>query len=137
MIADVAELRKVRLEWRFVLESRDRVARNLASGASSGIGVSHEFRDFSYCLCLLFACSVLEHVLLQLRDEGVFKSKSTMLGPMMAESKGILPWHDYGAVDRARECRNSIAHERKIPERKETWRYIDAVETQLNAWKIL
>ena len=68
MIKDKVVLGKLRSEWKGVQETRDLIARNLAASSFGigSIGPSHQFRNFAYNLCLLFAFSVLEHCLLQL-----------------------------------------------------------------------
>ena len=94
MIQDEATLTELRSEWATVVVARNMVARNLAASSFGigSIGPSHIFRNFAYSLCLLFAFSVLEHVLLQLRDEGAFSSKTTQLGDLMHASKDALTW---------------------------------------------
>lgn len=139
MINDPAILAHVRAEWEAVRRSQDRVARNLASAMSGvgGVGQSHEFRNLAYALCLLFAFSVLEQVLVALRDQGTFVSKKSQLGSLMVESKGVIPWQNYDLIDQGRIKRNEIAHQQAVIERADTWRFIDAIEMELKAWKIL
>jgi len=97
--------------------------------------------NFAHSLVLLFAYSVLENVLEQLREEGMFASRSANIGPMMKASKDALPWCDYTLVDtlvdQGRERRNRIAHHREFLERAEVWRYIDGIERELIGWRVL
>lgn len=139
MITDPVVLADLQAAWATVRSSQDRVARNLAAGSGGigSIGVSHEFRNLAYALCLLFAFSVLEQVLLALRDQGTFGSQRSQLGSLMAASRAVLPWHDYPLVDQGRDSRNQIAHQRALIERAETWRFIDAIEAELRAWQIV
>jgi hypothetical protein len=102
-----------------------------------GIPVTMGFVDLCHGLILLFAFSVFEKTLQQLRDEGAFKCKSNQLGPLMKESSAVLKWLDFSTVDKARDSRNTIAHERKTLARRDVWRYIDAIEAELVGWKIL
>ena len=138
MIRDATALGEVRAEWQYVTGARDLIARNLAAAhpGISGMGQSHEFRNLSYNLCLLFAYSVLERVLRELRDEGIFSS-SKELGALMANSKTVLPWQDYSKADEGRERRNDVAHRRHILERADCWKYIDAIEDELVAWGVV
>ena len=139
MITDRTALSEAQAAWTTVRASQDRVARNLA-GISAGIGSigpSHEFQNLAYALCLLFAFSVLEQVLLALRDQGTFASARSQLGSLMSASRAVLPWQDYALVDKGRKCRNRIAHQQAIGERAETWRFIDAIEAELKAWQVV
>lgn len=139
MIEDPAILAHVRAEWEAVRRSKDCVALNLASamGGIDGIGQSHRFRNLAYALCLLYAFSVLEQVLVALRDQGAFVSRKSQLGSLMVKSKGILPWQNYELVDQGRIKRNEIAHQQAVIERADTWRFIDAIEAELRAWQIV
>ena len=139
MITDPVILADVQAAWAGVRSSKDRITRNLAAGSGGigAIGPSHEFRNLAYALCLLFAFSVLEHALLALRDQGVFGSHRSQLGPLMAASRAVLPWQDYGFVDQGRNSRNQIAHQQVVIERAETWRFIEAIEVELRAWHIV
>lgn len=101
------------------------------------MGVSHEFRNVAYSLWVLFAFSVLEHALLQLRDEGVFASRKSNLEALMLGSRAALPWQDYAIVDKARNRRNDVAHRRAMLERAESWKYVSAIERELKAWRII
>ncbi len=139
MIRDQSALTDIRSEWAVVRETREMIARNLAASSVGigSIGPSHQFRNLAYNLCLLFAFSVLEHALLQLRDQGVFSSSSSKLGALIVNSKNALPWQNFVLVDRGRERRNAIAHDRVFIERAECWEYLAAIEAELHAWKIL
>ncbi len=99
-----------------------------ASGGVIGGGATHKLRNISHNLTLLFAFSVLETVLKQLRDEGIFSEKYSGLKKLMHSSKkNGLTWVDFELVDEAREERNKIAHEQKTLERAECWKFIDAI----------
>lgn len=139
MIRDSIVLSQLRPEWQTVLKSRDFVKRQLAASSFGigSIGPSHEFRNFAHSLNLLFAYSVLEHTLLQLRDEGTIKSKSSNLGPLMAASRSVLDWQDFSKIDAGRQRRNEMAHQQMFLERAECWEYIDSLESELKAWSIL
>ena len=139
MITDQSALTDIRSEWGVVHKTCDMIARNLAASSFGigSVGPSHQYRNFGYNLCLLFAFSVLEHALLQLRDEGVFSSSKSNLGALMDAGKKALPWQNFVLVDRGRETRNDIAHKRAFIEREECWKYLAAIEAELLAWKIL
>ncbi|MDY6970370.1 MAG: hypothetical protein SVR08_17190 [Spirochaetota bacterium] len=88
-------------------------------------------------MTLLFAFSVLERTLKQLRDENVFTERLNRLKALMDSSQTNIPWQDFTLIDEAREERNKVAHDQKILERGECWRYIDGIEDELVAWKVV
>ena len=94
------------------------------------------FADLSHSLVLLFAFSVLEDLLKQVRKEHELKCRS-QLKAMMEASQSVLRWTDFGTVDKGRECRNHLAHEQKVPPREESQKYINAIEREFIAWEIL
>ncbi len=98
---------------------------------------SHELRNISHNLVLLFAFSVLENVLKQLRDEGAFTERRNVLGKLMDASCSVIPWSNYNLVNDARKERNRIAHQQQIIERGKCWDYVDAIEAELVTWEIL
>ena len=82
--------------------------------------------------------NILE-VLEQLYLEGNFtcSDKGLNLGSLMWASKDALPWVNFIQVDKGREQRNKVAHDDLVLPRSETWEYIDAIEKELIAWKII
>ncbi len=96
-----------------------------------------DYQNACHGLTLIYAYAVLQEVLEQLRDEGQFVSSSGKLGTLMHESKKSLPWVDFAIIDKGRERRNDVAHRRSIVPLAESRRYIDAIEQELIAWKIL
>lgn len=89
-------------------------------------------------LPLILAYSVLDGVLNNLRDQGVYKCKSWKLGDKMEASyRQHLPWQNYKLVSEGREERNRLAHEAMIVPKHKCFIYIDAIEKELTAWKIL
>jgi len=138
MIKDTVSLSQIQAEWGTVRTTQEMIARNLASAHTSGGMVSHQFMNISHNLCLLFAFSVLEHILLQLKKEGIFASSSDNLGPMMTDSHSSgFRWRDFELVVEGREKRNGIAHRRILIARGECLKYIDAIEEELITWGIV
>lgn len=138
MIQDKTKLQEYQDEWKGVRSFQAKVQRHL-NVPLMGIGGfnTHELRNISHNLVLLFAFSVLEGVLKQLQDEGKFRRTRNLLGEIMAASKSAIQWLDYNKVDKAREDRNDIAHRQTIIERDKCWEYIDAIESELVGWQIL
>lgn len=138
MIKDKSKRLNYQKEWNGVREFQNKIHRHL-SAASMGIGgvVSKDLRNISHNLVLLFAFSVFEDVLKQLRDEGIFSEKSNMVGKLMNSSHTVVPWSDFDLVDETREKRNGIAHYQKLICRADCWKYIDAIENELVSWKVI
>lgn len=129
-------LSDVRAGWRSVRTFQEWGGAQLGGPSRSG-APSHRFRNFAHSLILLFAFSVFEDVLKQLRDEGVFTCQSSLLGRLMQTSHSVLPWVDFDVVDGARRDRNEIAHEQRIIKRATCWEHVDAIEAELTAWEVL
>ncbi len=138
MIKDRSRLVVYQKEWNSVREFQNKIQRHL-SAASTGIGgvVSHDLRDISHNLVLLFAFSVLEDVLKQMEAEGIFNEKRNVLGKLMNSSRTVIPWSDYDLVDEAREKRNGIAHEQNLIYRVDCWKYVNAIENELVSWRLI
>jgi hypothetical protein len=74
MITDTDFLQQVRDSWETVRTSQAMVDTNLRIASGLGGPQTEDFKNFSHSLIILFAFSVLEDVLEQLRSEGVFMS---------------------------------------------------------------
>lgn len=86
---------------------------------------------------MLFAFSVFETTLKQLRDERIFNEHRNGLKALMYSSQQYIPWQDFDLIDEAREDRNKVAHDQEILERGECWRFIDGIENELVAWNVV
>src|SRR5262245_17271475 len=86
---------------------------------------------------LIAAFSVLEEVLLQLRDERRFMCRDNRLKSLMHGSQPTLPWQDFTLVDQGREDRNKTAHERVWLPHAKSRTYLAAIEAELVAWGVL
>ena len=113
------------------------VTTNLTAGTLGLVPQTDEFRNASHSLVLLFAMSVLEDVLRQLRDEGRFASKRNEMKRLMEASRSVLPWADFTLIDEAREKRNGVAHKREFLPAGDCARYIDGIEAELVRWQVL
>ena len=80
---------------------------------------------------------MLERVLIQLRDEGLFECKSSRAEDLMKSSRDSLNWTNYDAVNKARKDRNKMAHHRKIIDQELVLAHINAIQAELLAWGIL
>lgn len=137
MVKDQAKLQNIQASWKTVCAVQDRVGANLAAGSGMFGFVTHNFRDLTHSLVLLFAFSVLQDTLTQLRAESAFTSGGNQLGRLMEGSETALPWVDFTKVDEGRVRRNNLAHEMQVLPRGDCWEYIDAIENELLAWGVL
>jgi len=138
MIQNSTIKQEVQEEWDGVRSFQSRLQAHLnISGGIGFTGATHQLRNISHNLTLLFAFSVLERTLKQLRDEGMFQGKYNSLKKLMHSSKSMVPWQDFSLIDKAREDRNKVAHKQKILERSECWKYINGIENELVFWKVI
>ncbi|MCO5190954.1 MAG: hypothetical protein M9928_17250 [Anaerolineae bacterium] len=74
---------------------------------------SRELTVLSLNLCVVFGLSVLERALLRSRSEGYFSTRdSSFFGLMRASQDAGFAWRDAPLLDRIRNRRNEIAHQR-------------------------
>lgn len=132
MLKDCARQVEFQKEWNYVREFQC----NLQAHLNAANGATHKLREVTHNILLLFAFSVFENVLLQLKHEGTFTSKDNKLGSLMHGSKNNLTWVNFKLVDEAREKRNGITHDKNIISRKDCWEYIDAIENELFGWGV-
>jgi hypothetical protein len=138
MIQDPIIKNEIIEEWDGVRSFQSSLQAHLwASGGISSVGATHQLRNISHNLTILFAFSVFERALKQLRDENVFQERNNGLKKLMDSSKNQLPWQDFDLIDKARDDRNMIAHQKKILERGDCWKYIDGIENELVSWGII
>ncbi len=138
MIQDKVKKQEIEADWRGVrsFQSRIQVHLNISEGEGA-VGATHQLRNISHNLALLFAFSVLETTLKQLRDEKAFEEKRNGLKALMDSSKTNISWQDFDLIDTARDERNKVAHEQKILERAKCWKYIDGIESELVSWNVV
>ncbi len=132
MLQDVVD------NWKFTRLSQERFSAALMSGAVFGAFPGlHTALNMAGNIILLYAYSVLDQALRQLKEEGHFKPQGSGLKAHMDASKPVLNWVNFVLVDEGRERRNKIAHEQQFLERVDCWKYINAIEAELISWKIL
>ncbi len=102
-------------------------------GPFGGTTIPEQFCSFP----LVLAYSTLDTALGELVSQGRFACKQRELGAKMFASKNILPWQDYGLVERGKSARNDLCHGAIMVPRREIIEYTDAVRTELKAWAIL
>ncbi len=138
MIQDNSIKYEIQEEWKGVRSFQSRIQAHLnISGGIGSVGATHQLRNISHNLTLLFAFSVLETTLKQLRDENIFKESCNGLKALMYSSKPNISWQDFTLIDEAREERNKVAHDQEILERGECWKFIDGIENELVSWKVV
>lgn len=137
MITDQSVLANLIAEWNFVRRSQKMVTTNTLGAFAQGAIQTSQFTDFCHNLVLIQAYSVLNDILLQFRDEGQFACKGRELGLLMNASKSVLPWCDFAVVAEGKDRRNDIAHRSAVIPRADCWKYMDAIERELLAWRVI
>jgi hypothetical protein len=107
--------------------------------ASDGGVINETPPESFYNLPLLLAYAVLDQVLEELIDQGTipWKGGRRLLGAKIAASRNVLLWKDYLLIDKGKAARNDLAHEARLLNRTECFRFIDAVESELRAWNVV
>jgi len=90
-----------------------------------------------YNLPFILAYTVLDGVLEQLKNEGVFSCNTWMLGVKMEKSRDKIPWNNYDLINSGKNARNDLAHKAITINKTDCLKYIEAIETELKAWGIL
>lgn len=102
-------------EWR-ALENMVELARWSWTEVDIGYGqfeLTNELTVSSLNLCVVFGLSVLERMLLRSRSEGYFTTRdSSFFGLMRASQDAGFAWRNAPLIDRIRNRRNEIAHQR-------------------------
>lgn len=137
MIIDPIAIQDARDGWEFVRSSRNVIVGN-CNLSTMVVGFNQAgIRDLCFNLLLASAFSVIEEALRQLRDEGKFSGNVNRLGPLMANSRSVLPWVDWALVDAGRNDRNQSVHARTYLAHAKCRDYIAAIERELVAWGVL
>ena len=87
-------------------------------------------------LPFIHAYAVLNDVLKQLADEGHFNCKSIFLGELLKKSEKVFLWHDFALVSTGAVRRNDVAHRGQLLDRRDCWKYVEAVKVELSAWGV-
>ena len=138
MINDSNTLSNIVKEWNGVELLRNKLQRS-AFGSRGVVGGSFPFAlaNAAHNLPFIHAYSVLNEVLIALEKEGHFNCKSIFLGKLLEASKKELPWNDFSTIESGVGRRNDVAHRADLLERKECWKYVDAIKLELSSWGIV
>lgn len=137
MIQDPTAAKEIQASWQGVRTLKDKTSAAITGSVAMGGTFTIFIADAAHNLPFLHACSVLNETLIQLRDEGHFKCQKFFLGALVKSSVKNLPWTNYPLIEEVVEKRNKVAHRGKILPRADCWRYIDAIENELLAWKVI
>lgn len=138
MISDPDVAEEMRRAWSGVRSLHNKVQRGILGSFAGGSSVIL-IADIAHNLPFLCSCSVLNDVLLHLRDEGRFQCNKRVktLGALLSASEDALPWLDLPLIKKCVDRRNDLAHRSVILPRSECWQWIGAVEAQLVAWDVI
>lgn len=138
MINDDAITQEIQDEWDGVRSFQSRIQASLnMSGGMGSTGAPHHLRNISHNLTLLFAFSVLENALTKLCSQDPSIRTPIGLKALMRSSKKVVEWKNFSLIDTARKERDKVAHKREILDRTDCWKYIDGIESELLAWKLI
>jgi hypothetical protein len=136
MIADAAVLADIRQQWAAVKTLCQHSHRQYAAGT---MFINETPPADYYNLPFVLAFAVLDQVLKELKDQGLFSvsGQRPPLGTKMTASKPCLPWQDYDLVERGKDSRNELAHKAKLLTKAECLRHIAVIEKELMAWGVV
>jgi hypothetical protein len=137
MIQDPRELEDIRESWSFALTASISVSVAFNNTLPMLNATQRRAVDLANNATLLFAFSVHEKTLLQLRREGHFECRERQVGALMDASKNVLPWRDFAEISAARERRNAIAHHNQILPSVQCWDDIATIRDELIAWGVV
>lgn len=138
MIRDAVALAEARTGWTTVRYTQSMFLTHLAAPlVPFGFVRTPDFDKACLSILVVNGFAVLEEVLEQLRCEAVFASPRRTLSELMNNSRSILRWKDFAAVDGARVQRNRVAHDRHFLEPKACAEILDVIEVELIGWGIL
>ena len=92
-----------------------------------------------YNLPFLLAFATLDQVLTELIAQGTIQCqrKFPPFGVKMAAAANILPWQNYALIESLKNVRNDLAHEARLLDKGACFAFIDAIESELKAWRVL
>jgi hypothetical protein len=137
MITDPRRLQHIRDSWNTVRILEARITTTLNAGLFSLVPMLTNFKEVPESLLLLFAVSILEDTLEQLRDQGVFACQGRELERLMKASTGKLPWKHFEKIQEIKNRRNRVAHDREFLRNDQCAQYLTAIEQELVAWGVL
>jgi hypothetical protein len=135
MITDAVAMTDIQRDWEGVGQLKEKIKRHMFVAGPDGGALF--LADCAHNLPFLQACSVLNDVLEQLRDEGHFRCSHRTLGALVKTAAAALPWIDHAAVLVVVDARNGLAHKTVVLNRADCWRHIATVEAELRNWKII
>ena len=138
MITNTDTLSEIKKDWNGVESLRDKLQRS-AFASTGVVGGSFPFTlaNAAHNLPFIHAYSVLNDVLMALEKEGRFKCSSIFLGKLLEDSEFAFPWSHFGTIKMGVSRRNDVAHRADLLERKECWKYVDAIKAELSLWNIV
>ena len=139
MIKDTDTLSEIKNDWNGVEALREKLQVSaFASMGMLGDGIfPFTLSNAAHNLPFIHAFSVLNEVLIALEKEGHFKCKSIFLGKLLEASERVLTWKDFSTIEAGVGRRNDVAHRADLLERKECWKYVDAIKLELSSWGIV
>lgn len=138
MISDPKALAEAKNNWAGVEALRAKLQRS-AFASKGVVGGVYPFAlaDAAHNLPFIHAFGVLNDVLEQLASEGHFPCESHFLGELVKRSEKVLPWNNIKSIKAGIKDRNGVAHYGALLPRRECWKHIEAIESELTKWGVL
>ncbi len=136
MISDPIALSERVAEWAAV---RKLCANATRSFALPGAFFTSTPPDGFFNLPFMLAFAVLDQVLSDLINQGTIPccGSRAQLGQKMAASQAVLPWQNYLFVESGKMARNALAHDAVLLGDSDCHAFIDAIEVEFRAWRVL
>ena len=137
MITDPKILASIRSQWRVVKRFSESSHAQYLSPCGAYINETPPESFFN--LPLILAFSVLDQVLKELIQQGSVPRPSGrgFLGEKMQTARSAIAWQNYDYIERGKVQRNAIAHDGNLLDRATCLAFINAIEIELCAWRVL
>ena len=137
MITDPKILASICSQWRIVKRFCESSHAQYLSPCGTYINETPPESFFN--LPLILAFSVLDQVLKELIQQGRVPRPNGrgFLGESMKSARSAITWQNYDCVKCGKDQRNAIAHEGKLLDREACLAFVNAIEIELCAWRVL
>lgn len=138
MIQNARKKQRIQDDWSALRKIQGRLKGRSYMSPAAGAQIQESGApDEAYNLPFVLAYAVLNQVLTLLGKEGHYPMRNRKLGEQMKDSKKHLPWQDWALAWDGKEKRDGLAHRAEVATKRKCALYVDAIEAELRAWKVL